>query len=158
MGFIPNDARWYLADLVFEYLIEDEPNNLVHVNLHLIEADSPDRAYDKALALGRKAEHQYDNTDGKQVRVVFRGLRELTVIHDCLEDGAELSFGESVGVPEEKLREWIPLKERLGVFAPIEPRTGGPNYMPESIMRMLEAEGFDRKDLPGRVGTGAAAE
>ena len=130
MGFIPKGARWYLADVVLEHRIDGEPQNVVHVNTHLIEASSPEEAYEKALALGRRGEHEYENTDGRRVRVVFRGLRELNVIHEELEDGAELMYSEEVGVPEEQLREWDRPKERLGVFAPIE-ENRGPNYLPE---------------------------
>jgi hypothetical protein len=87
MAFIPKDARWYLADVVLEHTVEADPRNVVHVNIHLVEADSPER--EKACALGRDAEQVYANSDGKEVRVVFRGLRDLNVIHEALEDGAE---------------------------------------------------------------------
>jgi hypothetical protein len=149
MGFIPKEARWYLADVVLEHTIEDDPRNVVHVNTHLIEAESPEQAYEKAMALGRTSEQDYANTAGKQVRVIFRGLRELNVIHDALEDGVELAYSESVGVPEEQLKRWVTPKKQLGVFAPIKSKKGLPNYMPESVMRMLEAKGFSREDIEG---------
>jgi hypothetical protein len=79
--------------------------------------------------------------------VVFRGLRNLNVIHDALEDGAELIYSESIAVSEEQLRGWVTPKEQLGVFAPIASKQDGPNYMPESVMRMLEDAGFNRKDI-----------
>ena len=155
MGFIPEDARWYLADIILEHLVEGDARNLVHVNTNLVEAASPEQAYEKALELGRCSEHQYANTDGKRVRVVFRGLRELNVIHEALEDGAELAYSETVGVPEEQLRGWITPKEQLGVFAPIEPKSGGPNYLPESVVQMLEAEGFSLEEREGSTERGA---
>jgi hypothetical protein len=146
MGFVPKDARWYVADIVLEHHIEGDPRNVVHVNTHLVEAQSPEHAYEKALALGQGSEQQYANTEGKQVRVMFRGLRELNVIHDPLEDGAEVAYSESVGVPEEQVRGWVTPRERLGVFAPIEQPIGVPNYMPQSVMQMLEAHGFDSEE------------
>ncbi len=145
VGFIPKGARWYLADVVLERRIGGDAQNVVHVNTHLVEAGSPHEAYQKANALGRAGEHEYENTDGCLVCVLFRGLRELNIIHEPLEDGAELMFSENVGVPEEQLRGWITPLEQLGVFAPIEP-TNGPNYMPESVMQILEDEGFSRED------------
>jgi hypothetical protein len=157
MGFIPKDARWYLADVVLEHRIDGDAQNVVQVNTHLVEAGSPDEAYEKATALGRAGEHEYENTERRLVRVVFRGLRELNVIHEPLEDGAELMYTEHVGVPEEQLRAWIFPKERLGVFAPIEPKNG-PNYMPESVMQMLEAEGFSREDVECSAEPDAAAD
>ena len=78
MAYIPKDARWYLADIVLEHTIEGDARNLVHVNIHLIAADSPDQAYEKAMMLGRESEQTYTNTVGREVRVTFRGLRDLT--------------------------------------------------------------------------------
>jgi Domain of unknown function (DUF4288) len=147
MGFIPKDARWYLADIILEHIVEGDRRNRVHINTHLIEAESPEQAHEKSLALGSRSEHEFANTDGNQVRVVFRGLRDLGVIHDALEDGAELIYEEKMGVAEEQLRGWIRSKEQLGVFAPIESNSPGPNCMPESIMKRLEAEGFSREDV-----------
>ncbi len=152
MGFIPADARWYLADIILELQVEGDPRNLVQTNVHLIEADSPDRAHDKAVVLGRAAEDDYPNTDGRRVRVVFRGIGHLGVIHDPLEDGAELEYREAVGIPEDQIGALIPLRHNLSVFAPRRPKDDGPNTMPEEIMRLLEAEGTGRDEIrpPGR--------
>jgi len=148
VGFIPDDARWYLAGLVVEHLIEDEPRNIVHVNTHLIEAGSPEQAFLKANELGHAVESEYANTTGKRVRVIFRGLRDLDVIHDELEDGAELFYEEQVGVPDNDLRRWVKPKDKLSVFAPRADKSSGPNYMPQTIAEMLKREGF-----PFRNGT-----
>ena len=153
MGVIPEGARWYLADVVLEHVIEGERRNLVHVNTHLVEAASPEEAHKKAIKLGREHQDRYLNTDGKRVRVRFRGLRELNAIHEDLEDGAEISYQELVAVPESKLEQWARPKKELGVFAPRRPRRSGPNYMPLSIMRELEAAGFSRADVEGRGAT-----
>ncbi|MFO0959661.1 MAG: DUF4288 domain-containing protein [Isosphaeraceae bacterium] len=155
MAYIPEDARWYLADILLEHTVENDPRNVVHTNTHLIEAESPDQAYEKAVALGRAGEMEYANTDGKQVRTVFRGLRSLSVIHEPLEDGAELAYYESVGVSEDELRRWALPREELGVFRPRRRKRDIPNYEAESVMRMLEDLGFDRElidqdeDAPG---------
>ncbi len=149
MGFIPEGARWYIAGLILEHAIQDDLRNVVHVNTHLIEADSPEQAYRKADALGRAGEHEYANMEGKQVRVTFRGLRDLDVVHDDLEDGVELFYEEASGIPDDDLRRWVKPKEALSVFAPRPVQWDRPNYMPEEIMRMLEAEGVSRRDVQG---------
>ena len=51
------------------------------------------------------------------MRVVFRGLRDLNVIHEALEDGAEIAFEAKVGVPPKKLATWIRSKKELAVFS-----------------------------------------
>lgn len=149
MGHIPDDARWYIADLVFEHTIVDDPRNVVHVNIHLIEANSPEQAYQKAVKLGQAGEQSYINTDDKKVQITFRGLRDLGVIHDDLEDGAELLYEEAVGLTEDNLLRWIKPKDALSVFAPRRARLNVPNYMPKEVMEMLEQEGFQRDEILG---------
>ena len=73
------------------------------------------------------------------MRVLFRGLRELNVIHEPLEDGAEIMYTEDIGVPEERLREWGRPRERLGVFRLIVPRAGGQNCLPAVFGPLVEA-------------------
>jgi hypothetical protein len=42
MGYIPPGAEWYLAEIVEEFRIAGESENIVHTNLVLVRADSPD--------------------------------------------------------------------------------------------------------------------
>jgi hypothetical protein len=147
MAYIPQNARWYLANVIIEHTIDGDARNVVHVNTHLIEADSPEHAYGKAMTQGRASEQVYTNTDGREVRLLFRGLEDLNVIHDPLEDGAELTYTEEVGVSENDFKARICLKEELGIFRNHGYKRELPNYMPESVMRMLEAKGFDRENL-----------
>jgi len=133
MGYIPKDAKWYLARLVQEITVEGDPRNVVHTNLVLLCADSPEEAYQKALELGAQGEIAYDNPKGLKVRTRFRGLNDLGVIHDPLEHGAELEYTEQVGMDEAALKRWISSKEDLSVFAPIEP-SSGPNYSSREVM------------------------
>jgi hypothetical protein len=107
MAYVPNDAKWYLAWLVLEIIVEDDPRNIVHINLMLIRADSPGEAYEKAIELGKESEISYENPDGKSVVHVFRGIRDLNVIHDELEHGAELNYEENVGVSNEKIERML---------------------------------------------------
>ncbi len=147
MAFIPPGVQWYLADIVLEHRIDGDSRNLVYINTHLVEAGSPQEAYDKAQSLGRSADEQYENTDGHTVTVLFRGLRALSVIHEPLEDGAEIMYNEEIGVSEEKLVEYCPPRERLGVFLSIEPKTGVPNSMPAmfgSLLANLEIDDADK--------------
>jgi len=136
MAFIPEDAKWYLADIVLEFIIEDDPRNVVHRNLLLVRADSPEEAYQKAMQLGADNEESWDNIDKKRVTIRFRGLYDLKVIHDELEHGAELSYREDVGVEESTIQKWIAPKDELGVFRPITPSTG-PHYGPQDVIEKM---------------------
>jgi hypothetical protein len=68
------------------------PRNVVHTNMILVRADSPEEAYQKAVQLGTARQQSYENPAGKRVECRFRGLRDLNGIHDELEHGAELGF------------------------------------------------------------------
>ena len=136
MSYIPADAAWYIAELLEEITVESDPRNVVHRNFVLIRADSPDEAYDKALALGRQSEISYQNPEGKQVHIAFRGLSELNVIHDDLKHGAEIFYEETIRVPKHEIEKWILPKDQLAVFRDIEPAQG-PNYSCKEIMEDL---------------------
>jgi hypothetical protein len=60
-----------------------------------------------------------------------------------------LYYDESVGMSEDAIRQWITPKEKLHVFARITAEEDIPNYMPESVMKMLEAAGFSREEVEG---------
>lgn len=127
MGYIPKDAKWYLARLVEQITVEGDPRNVVHTSLVLVRADSPEEAYQKALELGAQREIAYKNPQGLKVTTTFRGLQDLGVMHDPLEHGAELEYTEEVGVDEVALKRRILRKEELSVFAPIE-QSSRPDY------------------------------
>jgi Domain of unknown function (DUF4288) len=139
MGYIPPDARWYLADIVEEIRVEGDPRNVVHTNLVLVQADSPEEAYEKAVQLGFQGEQCYENPEGKKVTCRYRGLRDLNVIHDELQHGAELTYEEQVDVSEPDIQRWIPSKEELGVFAPVR-RSQAPDYASGEVLRELRAK------------------
>ena len=81
MAYIPESAKWYLAEIVEEIIVEGDARNVVHTNLVLVRADSPEEAYEKAVQLGTAVEMSYENLAGKRVTFRFRGLHDLNVIH-----------------------------------------------------------------------------
>jgi uncharacterized protein DUF4288 len=138
MGYIPGHAKWYTAELVEEITVEGDPRNVVHKNLMLIRADSPEDAYQKAVALGKESEVSYANPHGKLVRIRFRGLAELNVIYDELDHGAELLYEERTGVSKDEIESWIIPKEHLSVFRPRE-TSKSPDYSSGEIVDEAKA-------------------
>jgi hypothetical protein len=106
-----------LADFVVEFVI-DKGGNLVLYNLTLVRAESAEQAYGKAVEFGNRYETTYTNTDGQPVICKFRGLRELTMVYDDIEDGAELRYEEQSDVPEPEIVAVIKRKDKLAAFAP----------------------------------------
>ena len=89
------------------------------------------------MELGAAGEQLYKNLEGKTVRICFRGLHDLNVIHDQLEHGAELTYWENPDWDEIAIHNWLTSKESLGVFQPITP-SKGPNYFPREVMEMVD--------------------
>jgi hypothetical protein len=135
MAYIPRGAKWYIAEIVERLRVQGDPRAVVHVNLCLIEAAGPTIAYRKALALGKAGEVTYLNPKGRKVSIKFLGLRDLNVVHERLEHGAELLYREYVGLTAAAARKLVTRRTKLSVFRPIEPPSG-PDY---SSAEVLEA-------------------
>ncbi len=134
MAYVPNDARWYLAQLVEEIRVEGAKRNIVHINYVIVEAASPEDAYARALEMGHEGSHEYLNPQGKKVSISFRGLRDLDVIHDQLEHGCEIMFEEKLGLDNQRIQRLLRTKEELEVFTPVRGRRGRPDYSSKEIM------------------------
>lgn len=143
-------VEWYLAELVMKITVAEDPRNIVHQNLVLVRADSPDEAYEKALKFGKDAETSYDNPDGKAVRIMFEGLSGLDEIDEDIEDGAEIGFRYQVGLPDKQIKSLVRPRNRLPVFGP---RKGaeGPDYSSGEIIALLERDyGIRRVRKPAK--------
>lgn len=138
MPYIPKDAKWYVAELVMECRIEGEPRNVVHVNIVLVRADSPEEAFELAEQLGREDEDSYLNCTNQKTVWSYRGLRALNVIHDELEHGAELMFEEKIDVSDDAVQDMITAKSQLNVFRPDEVGDPSrPDYACKEIMEKV---------------------
>ncbi|MDY6900023.1 MAG: DUF4288 domain-containing protein [Cyanobacteriota bacterium] len=139
MAYIPEDTEWYLAEIVMECKIEGEPRNVVHVNIILVRADSPQEAFEKAEQLGKEDKNSYLNSKNQQATWFYRGLRNLYVIHDDLEHGAELIFEEEIGIPEDKIQDMLKDKSELSVFRERQPRDSSkPDYANQEILEEVQ--------------------
>lgn len=131
------NPEWFLATVVMEISVEGETRNVVHRNLFLVSACSPEEAYDKALRLGHEGETTYGNPAGRGVRHSFRGIAELdTLVDGELVDGAELAFEQHIGLSQEEIQALMPSKDRLGAFFQPGPReTDIPDYSSRDVLK-----------------------
>ncbi len=108
---------WYLAYIVqyFEYA-DKRPQEEYDVweNVKLINANSPNQAYEKAINLGQLIEEEI-MIDGEKGRSRFKGLSDLVPIYDEIEDGAELTYKE-LELSKKELEELVNSKENLTAF------------------------------------------
>lgn len=137
VAYIPPGEKWFVAEIVEEISVEDDPRNLVHLNLVLVQASSPDEAYERACQLGNCGETTYRNPDGKKVTVRFRGLAELVAVYDELEHGAELLYKTKTSVDESQIQKWITPREKLAAFRDDSEDAGVPDYRSQDIVEEL---------------------
>lgn len=80
MADSPETARWYIAELVEELILDGNIRNVIHRKTRVIFADCQEDAYEKALSLSQEHEPTYLNQtlDGAQTR--YWGLTELNLL------------------------------------------------------------------------------
>jgi Domain of unknown function (DUF4288) len=82
MADSPETARWYIAELVEELILDGNVRNVIHRKTRVIFADSPEDAYEKALSLSTEHEPTYLNQTHKAPQTRFWSLNELNLIAD----------------------------------------------------------------------------
>ena len=133
--------QWYIAEIVIEILVENDPRNVVHVNTVLVKAADDEDAYQKALKLGYRWNGKpYLNPAGKLVRMRLVGLRGLDHVYDKLTHGCELMYEEHVRVSQKRLSALVTKKSDLNLF---RRKAGGndhnrPDYSSGEIARDYE--------------------
>ncbi|MBL0124173.1 MAG: DUF4288 domain-containing protein [Betaproteobacteria bacterium] len=141
MGYLPKDARWFIAELVIKIEVEGEPRNVVHVNSVLVNADSAEHAYERAIELGVAYESTDENEAGKAIQTSFVGLSDLYVMYDEPAHGAEIFYEERIGVEQEELKTLVRNKAVLTVFTPWEPPLADkPDYAIGRIVRDMRED------------------
>ena len=92
------NGNWYIAEIIekCEPVKRNEEQDLRRVttwgNHHLIKASSPEKAFDKAIKIGKEGEYIFTNTDKIEMEWIFVGIGELIPIYEDIEDGAELMW------------------------------------------------------------------
>lgn len=96
---IDNSQRnWYIAEII----VKCEPVNNTGTDLRrvsvwgnnfLLKANSAEEAYEKAIAIGKKDDYKFINSDKIEMQSVFLGLGNLTIVtDDTIGDGMELHW------------------------------------------------------------------
>lgn len=82
MADSPEMARWYIAELIEELILDGNVRNVVHRKTRVIFADSAEDAYEKALSLSTEHEITYLNQMHKSAQTRFWGLSELNLVEE----------------------------------------------------------------------------
>jgi len=82
MADSPETARWYIAELVEELILDGNIRNVIHRKTRVIFADCQEDAYAKALTLSQEHEPTYLNQTLKGAQTRYWGLNELNLLQD----------------------------------------------------------------------------
>jgi len=99
--------RWYVAVLIVKVVVagQREKRPLFDRQFKLIRAASHEKAYAKALKIGKAAGFWYKNPGSKRVSWKFVGLADLDLIRESeLKDGVEIYSFVKRGNPERAIR------------------------------------------------------
>ena len=117
---------WYSAAILLRFEGEGENQEnlnrrcLAWENFHIIKAENPEEAFEKALKLGQSYENQYNNREGENVKWIFEGLTMLVPIYEELHDGAEIGWTEHDNKAVKTIKSFVKSKEELEVFEKYE--------------------------------------
>jgi uncharacterized protein DUF4288 len=112
--------RWYIAELTEEVTLEGDPQNLVHKKTRVIFADSPQDAYDKALAMISEHEVGYINQHHKAIRTRFWGLRELNLSNEDM-DRAGMLPGNRIGTARRRNSTGLSPEQQFALLLSLKP-------------------------------------
>jgi hypothetical protein len=121
------NGNWFIVEIIekCEPVKRNEKQELRRVttwgNHHLIKADSPEKAFDKAVKLGKKAEYKFTNADKIEMEWIFVGIGELLPIYEDIEDGAELMWNDYGFISNRRtMRMPYKKKELIKLIKPIQ--------------------------------------
>ena len=113
--------QWYISHEILCAETSDQETDdplTVWENLILIQANSPDEAYEKAMKHGRDSEEEI-RVNGKKGYHRFVGLKDLVLVYDQIEDGAELEWHE-MQLTKAQVDEMVQEKSQLHAFNPTD--------------------------------------
>ena len=134
------NGNWYITEIVekCESVERNKEKDLRRVttqgNHHLIKASSPEKAYDKAVKIGKEGEYKFTNTDKIEMEWIFVGIGELLPIYDDnIEDGAEIMWKDYGFISDRRTKRFIFDKKEL--LNNIRPK---PNYKKQQFTNFRE--------------------
>jgi hypothetical protein len=120
MSKSPEAARWYVAELTEEVTLEGDAQNVVHKKTRVIFADSPEDAYEKALAMITEHEVGYLSEHRKTIRTRFWGLRELTLSNEDM-DRAGMLPESRIGAARRRNSTGLSPEQQFALLVSVKP-------------------------------------
>jgi hypothetical protein len=109
MADSPETARWYIAELVEELILDGNIRNVIHRKTRVIFADCHEDAYQKALSLSQEHEPTYLNQTLKGAQTRYWGLNELNLLQNETEIPSQLK--KVPAVPHHRISDQLSLAQ-----------------------------------------------
>jgi hypothetical protein len=92
--------KWFSAKIRMVALVETKGGNHYMDSVYLFKCDYDwDKAFQKALAIGKRQEEEYINIDGEKVKWRLKEIISLDIIQKLSADGTEV-YSEPVWLKE----------------------------------------------------------
>lgn len=82
-------------------------------NIHLVKANSSEEAYDKGVKIGKDGAFKFNNSVKVEMEWSFVGIGDLLLIHEDIEDGAELMWTDYGDITNKRAQSFAKSKEEL---------------------------------------------
>lgn len=106
-------TRWYIAELIEEISFGAFPRKVVHRNSRFIFANSPDEAYEQAVALGNETPLPANVADDQFSRTRFWSLSHLNVVKEDFRPEADSLAAQFVIQRSSTPPAWVPSADPL---------------------------------------------
>jgi hypothetical protein len=114
------NGNWFIAEIIekCEPVNRNEEKELRRVttygNHHLIKAENPKVAYEKAVKIGKAAEYKFVNSDKVEMEWIFVGIGELIPIYDeNIKDGCEILWTDYGNITNKKTMSFARTEKEL---------------------------------------------
>lgn len=113
-------GNWYIAEIIEkrEQTNRNKESDLRRVvtwgNFHLIKAESPKLAYEKAIKIGKEGEIKFINSDKIEMEYTFVGIADLIPIYDDnIEDGCEIMWTNYGSITNKKTKSFVRTEKEI---------------------------------------------
>ncbi|MCF6133552.1 DUF4288 domain-containing protein [Flavobacterium wongokense] len=111
-------GNWYIAEIIEKREpVNRSENDLRHVvtwgNFHLIKAENPKQAYEKAIKIGKEGQVRFINSNKVEMEYVFVGIADLIPIYEDIEDGSEIMWTDYGVMTNRKTEKFVRSEKEL---------------------------------------------
>lgn len=116
---IVNKGNWYLVEIIERCEPVDAGTKkplrrcMVWGNIHLIKAETPDEAYEKAEMIGKEGNYKFKNANQQNMKWEYLGIGDILPIYEDIEDKAEIMWTDYGFISARRSERFVKNKKEL---------------------------------------------